>query len=345
MTQKVCICGGGNLGHVCAGFLASSGDFDVALLTHQPESWQSTLTIRCPTDMKTLVGRLAHVSSNPADVIPSAEIILLCLPGYAIRQTLLDIREHLSANAAVGSVVSNTGFFFQAMDLLPKDRPCFGLQRVPFISRIEKYGQSARLLGRKEYLALAVEHSRDQGISLRQTVEIMFKTPVRLLSSHYEATLSNSNPLLHPARIHDLWRDWKAGMVYPRIPLFYEEWTDRAAQLYMDMDGELQTLLECLPVRHGSVPTVLDYYQSTDAASLAAKLRSIEAFKGIPAPMRRVAGGFIPDFANRYFTEDFPFGLNVIRRTAAEHAVPTPTMDQVANWWLAHATNASIGKT
>ena len=134
-------------------------------------------------------------------------------------------------------------------------------------------------------------------------------TPVHLLSNHYEASLSNSNPLLHPSRLYDLWHDWRVGVVYPRVPLFYEEWTENAARLYIDMDNELQALLARLPVRPGAIPAVLAYYQSTDAASLAAKLRSIEAFKGIASPMKAVDGGFIPDWESRYFTEDFPYGL------------------------------------
>ena len=55
--------------------------------------------------------------------------------------------------------------------------------------------------------------------------------------------------------------------------------TEEAAALYMAMDSELQQLIARLPVRPGSIPTVLEYYESTDAPSLARKLRSIEAFK------------------------------------------------------------------
>ena len=36
--KKVCICGGGNLGHVVTGFLAANGDCEVSLLTRHPDS-------------------------------------------------------------------------------------------------------------------------------------------------------------------------------------------------------------------------------------------------------------------------------------------------------------------
>jgi hypothetical protein len=85
-------------------------------------------------------------------------------------------------------------------------------------------------------------------------------------------------------------------------------------------------------VRKGSIATVLDYYESTDAVSLAKKLRSIEAFKGILSPMKQVEGGYIPDFQSRYFTEDFPYGLAIIHRLAHEKGVPSPSIDMVYDW-------------
>ena len=258
---------------------------------------------------------------------------MLCLPGYAIRETLLQIREYLRPDAAVGSVVSSTGFFFEAMELLPSSQTLFGFQRVPFISRIVDYGHKARLMGYKESLNLAVEHS-DQPESLSHVLADMLQTPIHLLGSYYEASLSNSNPLLHPSRLYSLWKDWHEGVTYDHIPLFYEEWTEEAARLYIEMDNELQALLEQLPVRKCSIATVLDYYESTDATSLARKLQSIEAFKGILSPMKETEDGYVPDFHSRYFTEDFPYGLAIVHRLTHERGVPSPTIDMIYDWGM-----------
>jgi hypothetical protein len=219
------------------------------------------------------------------------------------------------------------------MELLPSSQPLFGFQRVPFISRIIEYGHKARLMGYKDSLELAIEQSSNPE-SLRLVLQQMLRTPIHLLKSHYEVSLSNSNPLLHPSRLYSLWKDWHEGIVYDRIPLFYEEWTEEAAELYINMDNELQALLEQLPVRKGSIATVLDYYESTDAVSLARKLRSIEAFKGILAPMKEVEGGYVPDFHSRYFTEDFPYGLAIVRRLTHEKGVPSPTIDMIYDWGM-----------
>ena len=331
--RKICICGGGNLGHVTAGFLAAHGDCEVMLLTRRPALWQQELTIQTP-EGKSLKGQLSTVSDSPAMVIPQADIVLLCLPGFSIREELERIRPYLGATTAVGSVVSSTGFFFEAFDVLPPTTPLFGFQRVPFISRITDYGRAASLLGYKPSLNVSIERLDDPE-PLRALLERLLKVPVHLLGNHYEASLTNSNPILHPSRLYSQWKDWHEGIVYPKQSLFYEQWTDEASELLITMDEEFQQLLNVLPVTKGSIPTITDYYESTDAASLTRKLRSIEAFKGILSPMKAVeGGGFVPDFNNRYFTEDFPYGLRIIHDQARLHQVETPVIDRVLSWGL-----------
>lgn len=328
--MKICICGGGNLGHVVAGFVSAQHRYDVCVLTRSPERWKKEIVVETP-DGGELIGKLEGIYSDAVQAVSGADMVLLCLPGYSIHEMLEKIKIYLSPSTAVGSVVSNTGFFFEAMRILPPDIPLFGFQRVPFISRTVEYGCRARLTGYKDSLSVAIEHTDDKE-SIRESLESMLKTPVHLLNSFYEASLSNSNPLLHPSRLYDLWCDWHEGMTYDHVPLFYEEWTERAASLYIAMDQELQRLLKVLPVDSSCIPSVLDYYDSTDAVSLAGKLRSIKAFKGILAPMKNTVKGFVPDLQSRYFTEDFPYGLAIIRRLAKEKGISTPVMDKVYRW-------------
>ena len=65
--KKVCICGGGNLGHVVTGFLAANGDCDVSLLTRHPERWQHQLEITTP-DGEVMKGQwILYQRSSKAD--------------------------------------------------------------------------------------------------------------------------------------------------------------------------------------------------------------------------------------------------------------------------------------
>ena len=328
--MRICICGGGNLGHVCAGFLANRGH-QVSILTTKPERWSQTIGVVAPDG--SFKGKLAQVSSRPEEVIPQAEIVLVCLPGFAIHDELTKIKPYLSKNSLVGTVVSSTGFFFEAFEVLSSDIALFGFQRVPFISRIIEYGQKAELKGYKESLHVAIEQTEDKE-SVRVILEQLFEKPVTLADSFYEVSLSNSNPILHPSRIYIMWKDWQPGIVYPCNPQFYAEWTLEASTLLLQMDDEFQSLLKKLGLKEGCIPPILDYYESTDADSLTQKLRSIKAFQNISSPMKAVEGGFIPDFSSRYFTEDFPYGMRFIVETAQKHHVSIPTTENIYQWGL-----------
>ena len=130
-----------------------------------------------------------------------------------------------------------------------------------------------------------------------------------------------------------MWRDWD-GTPYDHNILFYREWNDAASECIIAMDDEFMQLLAKLPVNRANIPSLLDYYESTDAESLTRKISSIAAFQTIKSPMKEVAGGWIPDFASRYFTEDFPFGLKIIKELAEEHHIATPTIDKVYQWGM-----------
>ena len=328
--MKICICGGGNLGHVCAGFLANRRH-QVSILTTKPERWNTELKIVAPD--KTFMGKLTLVTSKPEEVIPQAEMILICLPGFAIHEELERIKPYLAEGAIVGSVVSSTGFFFEALAVLPSDIPLFGFQRVPFISRIIEYGKKAELKGYKETLHVAIENTTEKE-PIREKLKRLFEKPVTLADSYYEVSLSNSNPLLHPSRLYTMWKDWHPGIIYPRNPQFYAEWTMEASELLIQMDDEFQKLLKALGLKPGCIPTILDYYESKDAVSLTQKLHDIRAFQGILSPMKEIGGGWIPDFSSRYFTEDFPYGMRFIVETAHEHGVAIPTIEKIYQWGL-----------
>ena len=330
MMRGICICGGGSLGHVVAGYLAATKPVKVNVLTQRPERWSREIVVDTP-DGRVLHGGLNVVSSDPAEALSGVDVVLLCLPGFAIRDELIKIRPYLNKDTYVGSVFSSTGFFFEAMQLLDEDIPLWGFQRVPFIARTEEYGHSAHLLGYKSAHNIAVERCDDKEC-FRALIESLFDAPVTLLSNYYEASLTNSNPLLHTSRLYTMFGGENEGRTFPRMILFYEEWTVEAAQLLIDMDEEFFTILRYLPVNEGYLPRILDYYESHDAESLARKLSSIQGFKGITSPMKETAEGWVPDFASRYFTEDFPYGLRYIWELAHQLNVDVPCIDKVYNW-------------
>ncbi len=326
--MNVCICGGGSLGHVCAGVLGSRKDVTISVLSGHPEQWGNEVTVKDP-DGRIYVARINAVSSKPEQVVAGQDIILLCLPGYLIEKTLNEIKPHIG-NAVVGSVVSSTGFFFFAHRLFGDGAKLFGFQRVPYIARVEEYGKTAKLLGYKSSLAVAVENVDDTEC-FKSTLEDLFSTPTVLLNTYYEAALTNSNPILHTGRLYSMFHGLEESFFDHNI-LFYKEWTDDASRVLLDMDTEFFRLLDALGVH--SIQPLLAYYESVDAASLTRKIASIPAFQSIRSPMIETANGWKVDFNSRYFTEDFPYGLRWIKDLSVEHGIYTPVIDRVYQWGM-----------
>ena len=276
--KRICICGGGSLGHVIAGWLSAKGKAEVSILSGKPHAWGASIDVHVP-EGNVLSGAIAAVSAEPSEVIPDADVVLLCYPGFMIPSALESIKPFLHSKTFVGSVFSSTGFFFEAKKVLSHEQPLWGFQRVPFISRVKEYGRSANLLGYKPCYHIAVENVSEQEKRVfSDLVANWFERPVHLLKNYYEASLTNSNPLLHTSRLYTMFGGGNEGKVYPRMIKFYEEWTVEAADMLIKMDAEFFKVLKHLPVTEGYLPPILEYYESVDAQSLAGKLSSISGF-------------------------------------------------------------------
>lgn len=332
--KTITICGGGSLGHVVAGWLSARNHAIVNILTGRPEKWQNNIVVDTPDEL-ILNGNILKISNRAEDVIPESDVVLLCLPGYMIAKQLEVIKPFLNPSTYVGSVFSSTGFFFEALNILGNEQPLWGFQRVPFISRVNEYGKSAHLLGYKNSHNIAIENvSNSKKVEFTIMLQDWFERPINVLHNYFEASLTNSNPLLHTSRLYTMFGNENEGKIFDRMIYFYEEWTEVAADLYIKMDEEFFRLLRVLPVSEGYLPRALDYYESHDAKSLAAKLSSIQGFKGITSPMKQIDGGWVADFESRYFTEDFPYGLKYIWQLAHEKGVECPNIDRVYEWGM-----------
>lgn len=328
--MKICICGGGSLGIVCACVFLSQ-HHSVNILSGHPHKWNKRISV-FDSENKLYAGELSIVTDDAQEAVEASDMVLLCVPGYLIEQTLSDIKPYLKKETVVGSIVSSTGFFFTAHEVLGKEFSLFGFQRVPFISRVRHYGSVGDLLGYKPSLNVAIENI-EKPEQLRLKLQRLFMTPVKLLNSYYEASLTNSNPILHTGRLYSMWKDYN-GEIYPTQSLFYRDWTNDASEILIAMDSEFMSLVKSLGIKDGVIPSLLQYYESSDAKSLTAKIKSIIAFKGILSPMKNINTGWIPDFSSRYFTEDFPFGLRFIKELAKKEHIPTPTIDKVYEWGI-----------
>ena len=188
--MRITICGGGSLGHVCAGVLSSHPANEVNILTGHPQQWQHHVTVDDPKG-RIIQGNIQTITSSAQETIPHSDIVLLCVPGPLIEPILNDLRPHLTERNKVGAIVSSTGFFFKAHRILPSCTQLFGFQRVPYISRIQEYGSSAHLLGYKKALSAATENIAHPE-EFCELLSELFLTPVTLLNNYYEASFPSA---------------------------------------------------------------------------------------------------------------------------------------------------------
>lgn len=328
-SQKtICICGGGSLGHATAATIGNKG-YRINILSGHPERWSKSITAY-DCNEQLIKCDLNKISGNAEEVIPESDLVLLCVPGYLIEPTLKKITPFLKAGQMVGSVVCSNGFFWIARSIVGDQIPLFGFQRVPFICRVREYGKSVDIKGYKSQLKIGGLNNPDLKELASFFTEVL-NTPTVILNHFLEATLTNSNPILHPARIYAMLAT-QSKETFEKEFLFYEEWDNLSSEVLIACDEEFQTILSKLPVNRDEIPSLLSYYESSDADSLTRKIRSIKAFNGIKMSMIATEKGFMADYTNRYFTEDIPYGLLIIKSFGVLTDTPTPTVDKVILW-------------
>jgi hypothetical protein len=74
------------------------------------------------------------------------------------------------------------------------------------------------------------------------------------------------------------------------------------------------------------------YYGASTASALTARIRGLAGLRGLAVPMQSTANGNLPDLHSRLFCEDFPFGVQPVRRVAALAGIETPALDEIDAW-------------
>ena len=329
--MKICVVGGGNIGTVTAAELAYKGH-EVSILTSNPEVWRHEISVFNADDQKEYTGTIDHISSDTREAILGAELIFVTYPPFLFKELAKKLTGVVKKNQKLVFLPGSGGVEIAFANLIADGIEIWGLQRVPDIARIKERGRSVYSLGRKPRLKVATIPANGN-IQAAKTIEKLFGIGCDPLPNYLCVTLVPSNQILHTSRLCTMFYDYAPGKIYDHQFLFYEEWDDAASELLFKNDAELQVLCSAIPSDLSSVEPLPKYYESPAPADLTRKIRSIKAFRGIKTPMLRSEAGWIPDLNSRYFTADFPFGLNIIRQLAHKYGVPTPSIDETWRWY------------
>jgi len=215
-----------------------------------------------------------------------------------------------------------------------------GVVPMPLNCRITDWGKRVELAALKETYDLATVPAKNVEVAAKAFSELMNK-PCQAIGNYIGIGLHCSNPNLHPGRLYRMWSGYAEGTVYPENPLFYETWDDESTEWLMKINDERlkiwKTILDKYPdtgkveqVPH-MFPHIKSIYgpQVKDPSTFTSAIRTCDGYKGFKCPMKEVDGGWVPDFENRYFTEDIPEGVAMYKGIADLAGVETPAIDEI----------------
>jgi len=325
--MNLTILGGGNLAHAIAA-TASHYFKNVSILTSSTVGWENRITAIFPDNEKR-IGSTITVSNKASDLIPGADVILSTLPGHLIPEKMKEIKKFINKNQFVGSITTSGGFFWIAKSILGNEIPLFGFQRVPFICRIIERGKSVNISGLKNELYIASINIDRHKLKYDLTVKLLeksFGTKILRFCSYLESSISNSNPILHTCRLYSMLKKPAQN----DVAYFYREWDDETSEILLKCDCEISEIIKRLNIPFPLFKTLPEHYGVKNSFELTMKMKSIEAFRNILFPLVSNDGKYyFPDPQNRYFQEDLPFGLIILKSIAKMCQVDTENIDKV----------------
>ena len=330
--MKIAIVGGGNIGTQFAVHCASKRH-KVIVYTSQPELFGTELDIVDETGTVTLTGEIAFATDDPQRAFYDAECIIVTFPSNMMKGIADLVYRFGDKNALIGVVPGNGGSECAFRRCIERGNVFFGIERVPAIARLIQKGKTVRSTGYRSELHVAAIPA-EQAAECCDLVSSIFDMPCKPIPNFLNLTMTPSNPILHTTRLKTLFGDYREGVVYAYVPLFYEEWDDASSELLIACDEEVQNICRALPEFDLQfVKSLRKHYESPTVQAMTAKISSIPAFKGIKTPTIAISGGYIPDLHSRYFTADFSYGLSIIKQIAVFAGVDVPNIDAVLAWY------------
>eukprot|EP00927_Polykrikos_kofoidii_P073363 TRINITY_DN693_c0_g1_i4.p1 TRINITY_DN693_c0_g1~~TRINITY_DN693_c0_g1_i4.p1 ORF type:complete len:747 (+),score=126.94 TRINITY_DN693_c0_g1_i4:59-2299(+) len=357
----VCICGAGNAAHVFIPYYANLG-YDVTVFADfkdEAERLQKGIDAnggieiydRCdPTNPRAYKGTPSKVSNKAADSVPQADFIIVALPSFAIKNVLTNIKDHLKQGATVFIMPGQGGVDYVAKEVVGDlcragKITVAGIIPMPLNCRIDEFGKRVQLASLKYSYDLAAIPADKAKPAAAALSGLLAGRPVNAIGNYVGIALHASNPNIHPGRLYGLFSDYTPGKIYPENPLFYETWDDVSSEWCQKISDERlkiwTTICEKVPGtgEPSQVPHLKPYIeqiygpQIRDTSKMATVFNTNDGYKGFKCPMKEEGNGWVPDFGNRYFTEDIPEGFCMYKGIADLAGVDTPTIDLILGFF------------
>ena len=330
--MNITIVGGGNIGTQFAVHCAEKGH-DVTVYTSKPEVYDGHINIVDENNVTTHEGDIKIATNDPEQAFCNADFIMVTMPSTMMQSIAELIYDYTDDRPIIGVVPGNGGSECAFRRCIERGNVFFGLERVPAIARLVQKGKTVRSTGYRDELHVAAL-PKSNAERCAEIIASIFDKKTSIIPNFLNLTMTPSNPILHTTRLRSIFRDWKLGVKYDSVPLFYEEWDNESSELLIACDEEVQQICHALPeLELQFVKSLRVHYESPTVEAMTKKISSISAFKGLTTPTIEVDGGLIPDLHSRYFTADFSYGLTIIKQIAEFAEVNTPNIDETMAWY------------
>lgn len=333
--MNICIVGGGHIGTTLLCYIKHTHpEYRVSLFTRKPERFAET--IKCNDieggfsyDVKT-----DCISNDAKIAVGGADLVYIALPHFAIEKAFSDIAPYVAPEAFIGVLPGGGGCEFFFNHYFDPKKTMFGFQRVPFTAKLQQYGVEANLKSWKPFSVVGTLQRNRIDAACEKIEACGLKT--KKASNYLEIALTPTNPILHTSRTYELFGGYEKNYLFAEKSKFYVGWTDDASRTMFAMDSELHTLLDVLQangIETSAIRPLSEHYESPTIDALTRKINSIATFQSVYAPMKEQDGKYVADTESRMFTEDFPWGLLVIRSYFDFFNISAPTMDKLLKWY------------
>ncbi|MCH5350061.1 MAG: NAD/NADP octopine/nopaline dehydrogenase family protein [Oscillospiraceae bacterium] len=331
--MNIAIAGGGSIGTQFAVHCAEKRH-SVIIYTSNPTAFYNKLCTVNENNKITHIGEIQVATTDAAEAFARADWIFVTVAQYRLAEIASIIFPYVKPGLKICLVPGTGGGECIFKKCIDRGAVIYGIQRVPADSRILDYGKSVMTTKYIEQLHVAAfdpAHTED----CADLVSYLTGVPYVTMPNYLNLTLTPSNPILNVSRLYTMFKDYDGSRPYIKIPLFYGEWDDESSETAFKCDEEISKIRSALDMFDLSyVRSLQEYYECGSPGELTEKIRSIELFKEVPAPMAATGIGCIPNLTTRCFMNDFGFGLSVFIQIADFLGIDAVNMKTIMKWYM-----------
>lgn len=245
------ICGGGNAAHTLAVVVSRNFDGDVVWLTSSEEKAErlrrgvfSREGLRSTGVVSGLADRVRTISSDPAEVIPAADLVMIAVPAFAHASILDRISAYLKDSALIGALPARSGFEFEVTRTVSRIQPggrrrIFGLQTLPWSTRVQQPTKVVNLGAVKATVLMA---TLPHGEASTVAAQLSGLLGIRIVptSNFLNVSLGNPGQIIHPGLMYGWFAEW-SGETYrdSDVPRLYAGVSDKIGAFVEKLSGEV----------------------------------------------------------------------------------------------------------